>query len=60
MIKSNKAIKEELADDPDMESYIIENEELIRRNKDTVLRVLNAFMEAGIDIDKEGVLLKMP
>ena len=59
-MRSNKAIREELADDPEMESYVRENEEIIRRTKDTILRILNAFMEAGIDIDKEGVLLKMP
>ena len=60
LIRSNKAIREELADDPEVESYIRENEEIMRRTKDTILRILNAFMEAGIDIDKEGVLLKMP
>ena len=60
LVKSNKLIKEELADDRDMGNYIKENEEIIRRTMDQILRILNAFMEAGIDLDKEGVLLKMP
>ena len=29
------------------------------RSKDEVLRILNAFMQAGVDLDKENVLSKM-
>ena len=57
--KSNKEIIEELADDPEVEEYIGENKGIIVRTKDEILRILNAFMQAGIDIDKENVLTKM-
>ena len=59
LIKSNKAIEEDLKDDPEMGDYIAENEALIIKTKDEILKILNAFMKAGIDIDKEGVLMKM-
>ena len=36
-----------------------ENESIIMRTKDEILRILNAFLAAGIDIDKENVLSGM-
>ena len=59
LLKSNKAIKEELADDPDLPSYLEENEAIIVRTKDEILKILNAFLQAGVDLDKENVLSKM-
>ncbi len=56
LIKSNKQIREELGEDPEMETYIEENDKIIVRTKDEILRILNAFLAAGIDIDKENVL----
>ncbi len=51
LMKSNKAITEEMADDPDFESYLEENNLIIVRTKDEILKILNAFLQAGIDID---------
>ncbi len=60
LLKSNKAIEEGLKDeDPDWTSYIEENNSIILRTKDEILRILNAFLAAGIDLDKENVLAKM-
>ena len=59
LIKSNKAITEEMADDPDIESYLEENNSIIVRTKDEILKILNAFLQAGIDIDQQHVLDKM-
>ena len=60
LLKSNKAIEEDLKDeDPDWSSYIEENDRIIIRTKDEILRILNAFLTAGVDIDKENVLTKM-
>ena len=60
LLKSNKAIEEGLKDeDPDWTSYIEENNSIILRTKDEILRILNAFLAAGIDLDKENVLSKM-
>ena len=44
LVKSNKAIREEMHDDPDVESYIEENEQIIVRTKDEILKILNAFL----------------
>ena len=46
-------------EDPEWETYIQENDALIIRTKDEILRILNAFMQAGVDLDKENVLSKM-
>ena len=59
LMKSNKVIKEDLAEDPDLPSYLEENNSIIVRTKDEILKILNAFLLAGIDIDKENVLSKM-
>ena len=59
LVKSNKAIREEMHDDPDVESYVEENEQIIVRTKDEILKILNAFLQAGIDIDGQHVLEKM-
>ncbi len=59
-MKSNKEIELELAsEDPEWRNYIQENEKIIVRTKDEILRILNAFMQAGIDLDKENVMAKM-
>ena len=59
-MKSNKQIEEELSgDDPEWHKYVEENESIIIRTKDEILRILNAFLAAGIDIDKENVLSGM-
>ena len=60
LLKSNKIIAEDLRDDPEMPEYLKENEGIIMKTKDEILKILNAFMKAGIDLDKEGVLMKMP
>ena len=44
LMKSNKAITEEMADDPDIESYLEENNSIIVRTKDEILKILNAFL----------------
>ena len=52
-MKSNKIIAEELKEDPEKDNYIRENEEIIVRTKDDIIQILNAFLQAGINIDKE-------
>ena len=59
LLKSNTQIAEDLKGDPEMHEYIKENEGIILRSKDEVLRILSAFLKAGIHIDKEGILTKM-
>ena len=59
-MKSNKQIEEELSsEDPEWHKYVEENESIIMRTKDEILRILNAFLAAGIDIDRENVLSGM-
>ncbi|CDW79039.1 UNKNOWN [Stylonychia lemnae] len=53
LIKSNKEIMKELADDPEMPEYIQENEGIIIKSKDDLILILNAFIKSGIDLDKE-------
>ena len=59
LIKSNKVIAEDLADDPEVGNYISENEGIIMKTKDEIIRILVAFLKVGIDIDKDEVLSKM-
>ena len=59
LIKSNKVIAEDLADDPEVGNYISENEGIIMKTKDEIVRILVAFLKVGIDIDKDEVLSKM-
>ena len=44
LVKSNKAITDELADDPELSSYLEENNQIIVRTKDEILKILNAFL----------------
>ena len=45
LMKSNKEIEQELGgEDPEWKNYIEENEKIIVRTKDEILRILNAFM----------------
>ncbi len=44
LVKSNKAITDELADDPELPSYLEENNQIIVRTKDEILKILNAFL----------------
>ncbi len=59
LLKSNKVMREDLGDDPDLASFLEENDRIIVRTKDEILRILNAFLQAGVDLDKENVLSKM-
>ena len=60
LMKSNKQIQEELSgEDPEWHKYVEENESIIMRTKDEILRILNAFLAAGIDIDRDNVLSGM-
>ena len=47
------------AEDPEWQKYVEENESIIMRTKDEILRILNAFLAAGIDIDRDNVLTGM-
>ena len=51
--KSNRLIREELHDDPEMEGYLAENEAIIARSKHEILGILSAFTKAGVDVEKE-------
>ena len=59
LLKSNKVMRDDLGDDPDLASFLEENDSIIVRTKDEILRILNAFLQAGVDLDKENVLSKM-
>ena len=53
-MKSNKIIEEELkGEDPDYRLYIKENYEIIMRTKDDVIKIINAFLKSGINLQKE-------
>ena len=60
MIQSNKFFELEIQENPDdeeyekeMKEYIKENQDLILDKKNQLLKILNAFMKAGIDLSKE-------
>lgn len=53
-MKSNKIIEEELkGTDPDYKTYIKENNEILFRTKDEVLKIVNAFIKSGVSLEKE-------
>ena len=60
LIQSNKFFELEIQENPDdeeyekeMKEYIKENQDLILDKKNQLLKILNAFMKAGIDLSKE-------
>lgn len=67
LINSNKYFKEEIQatkdqpedyDDPEAErveyaEYIKENEGLINNFKDQIIRIMNAFLKAGTNVDRD-------
>ena len=52
-MSSNKLIAEEMQDDPDWENYVRENEGIIVKTKDEIVRIMVAFMKVGVNLDKE-------
>ena len=52
-MSSNKLIAEEMQDDPDWENYVRENEDIIVRTKDEIVKIMVAFLKVGVNLDKE-------
>lgn len=52
-MKSNKLIEQELVEDPSVNQYIKENNEIIEKSKEEIHKILNAFLKSGINLDKE-------
>jgi hypothetical protein len=53
LMKSNKIIEEDLVNDPDLPHYVKENNEIIENTKEEIMRILNAFLKSGMNLDKE-------